>query len=72
MSLTSIISKLYFRPRWKELEHYKQGGAALQNEVLRYLISRGKETEYGQSHYFPMMKVMRTLPNSYPSTPTRN
>ena len=46
MSLTSIISKLYFRPRWKELEHYKQGGAALQNEVLRYLISRGKETEY--------------------------
>ena len=56
MSLTSIISKLYFRPRWKELEHYKQGGAALQNEVLRYLISRGKETEYGQSHYFPMMK----------------
>ena len=56
MSLTSIISKLYFRPRWGELEQYTQGGVELQKDVLRYLVGRGKHTEYGQSHYFSTMK----------------
>lgn len=56
MGLTSIISNLYFRPRWRELEQHQKNGVELQHEVLRYLISRGKRTEYGQSHYFATMK----------------
>lgn len=56
MGLTSIISNLYFRPRWRELEQHQKNGVELQHDVLRYLISRGKRTEYGQSHYFATMK----------------
>lgn len=56
MGLTSIISNLYFRPRWRELEQHQKNGVELQHEVLRYLVSRGKRTEYGQSHYFATMK----------------
>ncbi len=51
MSITSIISKA-FLSRQKELEKHINGAAALQGEVLSYLVERAKETEYGRKHIF--------------------
>lgn len=52
MNLTSIVNKLYFQPRHRELERYTHGGEAIQDEILRYLVEQGKDTEYGRNHLF--------------------
>ncbi len=55
MSITDIVSKV-FLPREKELERYTFAAEELQNEVLEYLISRAKDTEYGRKHIFGSIK----------------
>ena len=52
MNLTSIVNKLYFQPRHRELERYTHGGDAIQDKILRYLVEQGKDTEYGRNHLF--------------------
>ncbi|BCS85078.1 MULTISPECIES: GH3 auxin-responsive promoter family protein [Prevotella] len=49
MNITSIVGKL-FLPRQKQLESYLSHGEELQHEVLKKLIERGKNTEYGRKH----------------------
>jgi hypothetical protein len=49
MNITSIAGKL-FLPRQKQLESYLSHGEELQHEVLKKLIERGKNTEYGRKH----------------------
>ena len=56
MSLTSIVNKLYFQPRRKELERYTTEGETIQREVMEYLIERAKDTEYGLKHLFSNIK----------------
>ena len=51
MNITSIVGKL-FLPRQKQLESYLSHGEELQHEVLKKLIERGKDTEYGRKHLF--------------------
>lgn len=51
MNITSIAGKL-FLPRQKQLESYLSHGEELQHDVLKRLISRGKDTEYGRNHLF--------------------
>ena len=52
MSLTSLVNKLYFQPRRKELDRSTTDGEAIQQEVMEYLIERAKDTEYGRKHLF--------------------
>lgn len=52
MNLTSIVNKLYFQPRRRELEHYINEGEEMQHEILQYLVKRGKDTEYGRKYLF--------------------
>ena len=54
MSLTKIASKL-FLPRQKELIKHYTAPDELQHSVLKYLILKGKETEYGRNHMFDSM-----------------
>lgn len=49
MSITSIAGKI-FLPRQKKLELHVNHGAELQHEVLKHLIEKGKDTEYGRKH----------------------
>lgn len=51
MSLTKIVSKV-FRHRQHELEKHNSEAEELQAQVLRHLIERGKNTEYGRNHLF--------------------
>ena len=51
MGLTKIAGKL-FMPRQKELEKHYTHADRLQQNVLRYLVGKGRETEYGRSHLF--------------------
>ena len=55
MSLTSIANKFFF-PRQKALERHFGEGLALQDAVLRYLLSRGRLTEYGRRFGFENIK----------------
>lgn len=49
MNLTKIAGK-FFLPRQKVIERHYTEPEALQHEVLNYLISKGKQTEYGRNH----------------------
>lgn len=49
MSLTRIVGSV-FKPRQKELEKHINGAEHLQQKVLRHLIEKGKNTEYGIKH----------------------
>ncbi|WP_434501995.1 GH3 auxin-responsive promoter family protein [Prevotella sp.] len=51
MNITSIVGKL-FLPRQKQLESYLSHGEELQHEVLKKLIERARNTEYGRKHLF--------------------
>ncbi len=65
MSLTSIAGK-FFLPRQKELERHIAHAEELQGEVLRYLLCRGKETEYGRNHLFSITKGYEDFARNVP------
>ncbi len=65
MSLTSIVGKA-FLPRQKSLEHHFTDADALQQRVLAYLISKGKNTEYGRKHLFATMKSYTDFASNIP------
>lgn len=66
MSLTSIVNKLYFQPRRHELERYTHEGVAIQRKVLKYLIERGTNTEYGRNHLFSTIKSYENFAQNIP------
>ncbi len=51
MSLTKIASKL-FLPRQGELTKHYTDPESLQRNVLKYLVGKGRDTEYGRDHMF--------------------
>lgn len=51
MSLSYIV-KQFFVSRQRELEQHINKGISLQNEVLKYIVENGEQTEYGQEHFF--------------------
>ena len=51
MSLTSIAGKL-FVPRQKELRRHLGEAELLQDGVMRHLVRRAENTEYGRTHLF--------------------
>lgn len=55
MGITSIAS-WFFRNRQKDLERHNYDAEALQSEVLRHLMSRATDTEYGRKHLFSTIK----------------
>lgn len=61
MSITSIAQKLYFAKRQQELQRYITNGPEIQREVLRHLISRAEDTEFGRRHAFSAMNDYETF-----------
>ena len=55
MSLTQIIGKV-FVPRQRDLDKHQREGEALQRAVLKRLIEKAKDTEYGRQHAFAAVK----------------
>ena len=55
MSLTQIVRKV-FVPRQHALEKYQNESEALQRAVLKELIEKAKDTEYGRNHAFVGIK----------------
>ena len=66
MNLTSIVNKLYFQPRRRDLERYINEGEAVQREILQYLVKRGKDTEYGRNHLFSTIKSYEDFAQNIP------
>ena len=65
MSLTSI-ARLYFLKRQKELERHMNEGVQMQNDVLRNLLRRASDTEYGRNHIFNMTKSYEDFVHNVP------
>ena len=55
MSLTQLVRKV-FVPRQRDLEKHQREGEALQRAVLKRLIEKAKQTEYGRNHAFTAIK----------------
>lgn len=66
MNLTSIAEKLVFRNRQHELNHYTTNGVEMQHDVLRYLLDRAKDTEYGRNHLFGTTNSYDTFAQNVP------
>ena len=69
MGLTSLTRNL-FASRWRQLERYTNDSEELQRQVLARLINQGRQTEYGRSHNFDMLRsyddfVQRVPLNDY-------
>ena len=52
MSLTTKLAKIYFQPRLKEIERFRNHPAEVQDEEFRYLLREGCGTRFGQEHGF--------------------
>lgn len=55
MNLTSIVGKLFIS-RQKELERLVKSSVAIQQDVLKNLINKAKNTEYGRKHLFSAVR----------------
>ena len=55
MGITSIARNL-FAPRWREIERHYTQGEQLQREVLKRLLSKAKDTDFGRKHLFAATK----------------
>lgn len=65
MSLTSI-AKLVFRSRQHELATYPVKGEEMQEEVLKYLLFRAQDTEYGRNHLFNHIRSYEEFAQNVP------
>ena len=65
MSLTQFIRKI-FVPRQVELERHYTEGEALQHEVLKSLVERASDTEYGRNHVFKGIKRYEDFAKNVP------
>lgn len=65
MSLTQFIRKI-FVPRQVELERHYTEGEALQHEVLKSLVKRASDTEYGRNHVFTSIKGYEDFAKNVP------
>ena len=66
MSITSIAHKLYFERRQRELQKHINHGAELQQDVLKSLLHRADDTEYGRNHAFSTIKNYDTFCQDVP------
>lgn len=66
MSITSIAQKLYFAKRQRELQKYINNGAEMQRQVLRHLLDRADDTEYGHKHAFSAINDYDTFAMDVP------
>lgn len=65
MGITSI-ARFYFHKRQKELERHRKEGVQMQAEVLRSLLDRASDTEYGRDHIFNMTRSYEEFAHNVP------
>lgn len=65
MGITSI-ARFYFHKRQKELERHRKEGVQMQAEVLKSLLDRACDTEYGRDHIFNMTRSYEEFAHNVP------
>ncbi len=65
MGITSI-ARFYFHKRQKELERHRKEGVQMQAEVLKSLLDRASDTEYGRDHIFNMTRSYEEFAHNVP------
>lgn len=57
MNITQILNKLYFEPRYRQLERYKDHAAELQKKVFDRLIRTASHTEWGLKYGYDTIRT---------------
>ena len=65
MGITSI-ARFFFHKRQKELERHGKEGVQMQAEVLKSLLDRASDTEYGRDHIFNMTRSYEEFAHNVP------
>ena len=55
MNFTPLVG-LYFASRQKAVEHYNNQAEQLQMNVMRRLVQKASQTEWGSTHHFGQIK----------------
>ena len=65
MNLTTF-AKRYFHSRQKELESHNNKAIELQRNVMRKLLKKAADTEYGHQHHFDNITSYEGFANYVP------
>ncbi|MBQ8047764.1 MAG: GH3 auxin-responsive promoter family protein [Prevotella sp.] len=65
MGFTSLVGKLV-APRLKKLESYQNNAHDLQEQVMRHLVKRAQNTEYGRNHSFANISTYKQFSENIP------
>ena len=70
MNITKIANRVFFHSRQKELDRYYSDSNEMQDVVMKHLITRAKDTEFGSKHLFSTISdydsFVRNIPlNTY-------
>lgn len=66
MNITKILNKLYFAPRYKEIERYADHAGELQQQVLKRLISKAAHTEWGRKYGYTSIQSYQEFKQRVP------
>lgn len=65
MNFTPLVG-LYFASRQKAVEHYNNQAEQLQMNVMRRLVQKASQTEWGSTHHFGQIKSYEDFAKSMP------
>lgn len=65
MNFTPLVG-LYFASRQKAVEHYNNQAEQLQMNVMRRLVQKASQTEWGSTHHFEQIKSYEDFAKSMP------
>ena len=60
---TKFVNKVYFRPRMKALEKYATNAEEIQMDVLKQLVSKAVDTEWGKKYGFANIRGYEDFAN---------
>ena len=66
MNLTSFLNKVYFAPRYRELEQYATRADQLQDRVMQRLVHSASRTEWGKRYDYASIHTYSDFKNRVP------
>ena len=66
MNITKILNKLYFAPRLKKIDRYATQAGELQLKVLKRLLKKAANTEWGKNHDYASIHTYEAFKERVP------
>ena len=66
MNITNLLNKIYFTPRYKEIELYANRAEELQQRVLQRLLHKAAGTEWGKKYDYASIRTYEDFKKRLP------